>query len=302
MRLLTELPDRRLGDRDRDGAQDVHLVPPAPLRRRGRPRIDTAPTGITRQCRRCGRIMDLCEWSPAYRVKPSAPCRDCASLLSMRWAAENRDRVRRNHRRWRQDHQPPRPPKPCSRKGHRVVWSKAARRWICTTCRAAHERQRGREVWQRIKADPRRLEAKRAAGRAYVRRKAERDHALRPPKVDRQQPDGRWRCVDCGQVKAEAEFYRAPSASRPEVRCRPCAAAARRARRGILQPPRPDRRQPDGTWWCAGCERNLPEESFYRTATGRPRNWCKVCHRSAARARRAARQASNDGSGCAGAP
>jgi hypothetical protein len=202
----------------------------------------------------------------------------------MAWAAKNRNRVRDNHRRWIEAHRSPRPPKPCHRNGHTVVWSKAARRWICTTCRDAHQRQRGRELWQQVKADPRRLAAKRARDRDAKRRRYARERALRPPTPSRRQPDGTWQCLDCGHVKPESEFYRAPSANTPEGRCRPCAAAARRARFGTLA--RAPRQQPDGTWSCTGCGQNLPAEAFYPTATGRPRSRCRECHQAAGRARR----------------
>jgi hypothetical protein len=196
-----------------------------PKRRRGRPRTDTEPTGITRTCGSCRRELDLAEWSPSYRAKRSAPCRDCASAASMAWAARNRDKARHNQRRWRAIHDPP-PPKPTCVPGHKII-RLSERRWTCATCREAHKRQRGRELWQQVKADPERLEAKRLADRESKRRRTERERALRPRKPSRQQPDGTWRCIGCGQTKAPAEFY-TRTTGRPETQCKACSRARRR--------------------------------------------------------------------------
>jgi hypothetical protein len=54
----------------------------------------------------------------------------------------------------------------------------------------AHKRQRGREVWKRVKRDPRRLEAKRAVDREYRRRR----------------PSGNG-CVDCGRDGVPARTH-----------------------------------------------------------------------------------------------
>jgi hypothetical protein len=108
------------------------------------------------------------------------------------------------------------------------VWSKAVRRWVCHGCNQARQRQRGKETWQQVKADPERLEAKRAAGREYARRKAERERALRPPKPSREQADGTWRCLGCGETKAPGEFYTRKATGQPEARCKPCSRTRRR--------------------------------------------------------------------------
>jgi hypothetical protein len=144
----------------------------------------------------------------------------------MRWAAKNRERVRDNHRRWRDQHRPPVPPKPRCRHGHQVVLV-PGRRWECLTCKEERHRQKGRDLWQEVKADPERLARKRAGDRAYARRKAERGRALRPPKPSRRQPDGAWRCIGCGQVKAETEFYRRRN-GQVEARCKACCGVRRR--------------------------------------------------------------------------
>ena len=88
---------------------------------------------------------------------------------------------------------PPRVPAtpPSCPTDHQIVWV-SARRWTCATYREARKRQRGRELWQRVKAEAARLAAKRRADRESKRRRAERERALRPPKPSRRQPDGTW--------------------------------------------------------------------------------------------------------------
>jgi hypothetical protein len=197
-------------------------------RQPGRPRRDTQPTGVMRECRRCGRTQDRAAWSPAYRQLPTTPCRDCAIAYARRWAAKHPERVLANRRAWRQRHRPPRPPIPRCGPGHRPVWSKANARWRCDSCLAERQRERGKEQWRQLKADPQRLAAKRARGAEWARAKTARRAAQRPPTPSRRQPDGTWTCIGCGQAKAPDDFYTSKSSGLPEGRCRACCRARRR--------------------------------------------------------------------------
>jgi hypothetical protein len=133
--------------------------------------------------------------------------------------------VRANQRRFRDRHDPP-PPKPTCQPGHKIV-RVGKRHWACGTCRQERKRQKAKETWQRIKADPVRLEARRASGRVWARAKTERERALRPPEPSRELPDGTWRCIGCGQTKPPDAFYTRTATGQPEARCKVCSWARR---------------------------------------------------------------------------
>lgn len=65
---------------------------------------DTAPLPDAKTCTKCGETKSIDQFSPSFRLRPTAQCRQCCTIVAQEWRGKNPGRAAAATQRWRDSH------------------------------------------------------------------------------------------------------------------------------------------------------------------------------------------------------